>query len=323
MRTLLIAALASLLLVGSASADLTCPSSTTLDTLVKCIRKQMPQVGSAGYVAPTPSQRADWRTVVNQMLQGSCDFAVPVSLNGIVQVRTFTDTGYGRRYCLLMEVRNQNGDRFVDHGFGTFIVYGNATRQLSHQAVHPIFDGTTEIQAVTVFRDTDSRSFLMAGAHRNANSAASACLPEHPESDPSHNVDPMVQATNEELLAYYGAASWFAIQWHGMAATSCRTTDVHLSHGVDAVPAPTDKIRVLRAKVKQHNKNWRVSLPGPYSCDLNATKNMQGRLINGVAAERVCGTPASSITQKFIHIEQHMEFRAPSKWIAPVRDAFP
>jgi len=27
-----------------------------------------------------------------------------------------------------------------------------------------------------------------------------------------------------------------------------------------------------------------------------------------VAAERVCCTPASAITQKFIHIEQHMEF---------------
>jgi hypothetical protein len=79
MRTLLIAAVVSLLLIGSGNADLTCPSSTTLDTLVECIRKQMPQDGSKGYVAPTPSQRADWRIVVNQMLQGSCDFAVPVS----------------------------------------------------------------------------------------------------------------------------------------------------------------------------------------------------------------------------------------------------
>ena len=90
MRTLVIAAVASLLLVGSANADLTCSSSMTLHTLVECIRKQMPQDGSNGYVAPTPSQRADWRIVVNQMLQGSCDFAIPVSLNGIVQVRTFT-----------------------------------------------------------------------------------------------------------------------------------------------------------------------------------------------------------------------------------------
>jgi hypothetical protein len=326
MRTLFIAAVGSLLLVGSGKADLTCPSSVTLDTLVKCVRDQMPQAESNGYVAPTPSQRADWRIVVNQMLQGSCDFTVPVSLNGIVQVRTFTDTGSGRSYCLLMEVRDQNGDGFVDHGFGTFLVYSNATRQLSHQAVHPIFDGNTEMQAVTVFKDTDSRSFLMAGAHRNANPAASACLPGPPpqrESDPSHNVNVMVQATNEELLAYYGATSWFAIQWHGMGTATCPTTDVHLSHGLSVTPAPTDKIAVLRDKLLLHNPSWVVGLPGSGSCGLNATENMQGRLLNGVASERVCCTPASGITQKFIHIEQHMEFRTSSDWIAPVTDAFP
>ena len=63
-----------------------------------------------------------------------------------------------------------------------------------------------------------------------------------------------------------------------------------------------------------------MSLPGSGSCDLNATENMQGRLLNGVAAECVCCTAASSITQKFIHIEQHMEFRNPGDWIAPVAD---
>jgi hypothetical protein len=323
MRTLALAALGSLLLVGSGNAaDLTCPSSMTLDALVTCIRAQMPRAASNGYVAPTPSQRADWRILVNRMLQGSCDFAVPLSLDGIVQVRTFTDTGNGRSYCLLIEVRDQDGDGVVDHGFGTFLVNRDATRELSHQAVHPIFDSNTEIQAVIVFKGTDSRSFLMAGAHRNANSAASACLPAHRESDPSHNVNPMVQATNEELLAHYGAASWFAIQWHGMGADTCPTTDVHLSHGRDDVP-PETKIAALRAKLLQHNPTWHVSLPGSGSCGLNATENMQGRLINGVAAERVCCTPASGITQKFIHIEQHTAFRSPSDWIAPVTDAFP
>jgi hypothetical protein len=323
MRTLLIAAVGSVLLIGSGNADLTCPSSMTLATLVECIRAQMPRAGSNGYVAPTPSQRADWRIVANQMLQGSCDFAVPVSLNGLMQVKTFTDTGNGRNYCLLMEVRDQNGDGSVDNGFGTFIVYSKATRQLSHQAVHPIADSTTEIQAVTVFRDTDSRSFLMAGAHRDANSAASACLPEHRESDASHNTNTMVQATNEELLAYYGAASWFAIQWHGMAATTCPDTDLHLSHGLNIIPTPTDKIEMLRDKLLLRNPAWVVSLPGPNSCSLNATQNVQGRLLNGVAAERICCTAASNITQKFIHIEQHLEFRNPGDWIAPVTDTFP
>jgi hypothetical protein len=323
MRTLFIAALGSLLFVGSGNADLTCPSSMTLDSLVRCIRVQMPQEESNGYVAPTPSQRADWRIVVSQMLQGSCDFAVPANLYGIVQVRTFTDGSNGRSYCLLMEVRDQNGDGYVDYGFGTFIVYDQATRQLSHQAVHPIADSTTEIQAVTVFKDTGSRSFLMAGAHRNATSAQSSCLPEYRASDASHDSNNMVQATIEELLAYYGTASWFAIQWHGMATTTCPNTDIHLSHGLNVIPALADRIAVLRDKLLLHNPTWVVSLPGPGLCDLNATKNVQGRLLNGVAPERVCCSVASHITQRFIHIEQHPSFRIPSEWIAPFTDAFP
>ncbi len=53
-----------------------------------------------------------------------------------------------------------------------------------------------------MLKGTDSRSYLMAGAHRDANSAPSTCLRSHPESDASHNSNTMVQATNEALLAY-------------------------------------------------------------------------------------------------------------------------
>lgn len=323
MRKLFIPIVGSFLPAACGNADLTCSSSTTLESLVTCISMQMPQRDSNGYVAPTSTQRADWRTAVNQMLQGSCDFAVPASLNGIVQAKTFTDTSNGRNYCLLMEVLDQNGDGYVDNGLGTFVVYSKATRQLSHQAVHPIADSATEIQAVTVFKDTGSRSFLMAGAHRDANSAVSACLPDRRESDASHNSNTMVQATNEELFAYYGTAPWFAIQWHGMAAITCPKTDVHPSHGLNVTLAPTDKIAVLRDRLLLHNPKWVVDLPGNDSCDLNATENVQGRLLNGVAADSVCGTAASSYTQKFIHIEQDPNFRDPSDWIAPITDTFP
>ena len=323
MRKLFIPVAGSLLLVACGRADLTCSSSTTLESLVTCIRDQMPQSGSNGYVAPTPSERADWRTVVNQMLQGSCDFAVPASLNGLVQVKTFTDTSNGRNYCLLMEVLDQDANGKVDRGFGTFIVYNRATRQLSHQAVHPIADATTESQAVTVFKDTDSRTYVMAGSHRDANSAASTCLPSFVEADASHNSSTMVQATNEELAAYYGAASWFAIEWHGMAASTCSMTDVFPSHGRDVAPAPTDKIAVLRDNLLAHHPTWHVDLPGSGKCSLTATENVQGRLLNGVAAESVCGTAASSYTQKFVHIEQDPNFRNPDDWIAPITETFP
>ena len=323
MRRLFIAIVGSSLLTGCSFPLWTCPSSSTLESLVTCVRDQMPQSGSNGYVAPTPALQGDWRSVVRQMLQGSCDFALPSSLDEVVQVRTFTDTSNGRNYCLLMEVRDRNRNNFVDNGFGTFIVFNGAVRELSHQAVHPVADSTTEIQAVTVFKNTDSRSDLMAGAHRDANAAPSTCRTSFPESDASHNTNTMVQATNEALLAHYGAAPWFAIQWHGMAASTCPKTDVYPSHGRNAAPAPIDRNAVLRDKLLALHPAWRVDLPGSGACDLNATENAQGLLLNGVGAAGLCGPPAPSYTQKFLHIEQDPNFRNPSDWVPAIVQTFP
>jgi hypothetical protein len=202
---------------SAAVADLTCASSMTLESLAACIRKQMPQSGSNGFVAPNAIEQADWRAVVKQMLQGSCDFTLPASLSGIMQIRTFTDSANGRNYCVLMEVRDANGDGSVDRGWGTFIVNNDAMRELSHQAPHPISDSTTEMQALTIFKETDSRSYLMAGAHRDANAANSTCQNStcqgsHKEADAAHNTATMFHATNQELINWYGAASWHAIQ---------------------------------------------------------------------------------------------------------------
>ncbi len=93
--------------LAAAAADLTCPSATTLDGLVSCIRDQMPGSGSNGFVFPSATQKTDWRWIVRQMLGGSCDFQPPASLSGIVKVRTFTDSGNGESYCVLMEVQQQ------------------------------------------------------------------------------------------------------------------------------------------------------------------------------------------------------------------------
>lgn len=323
MRRLFTAIVGSCLLSGCGFPLLTCQSSATLESLVTCVRDQMPQSGSNGYVVPTPGQREDWRTVVRQMLKGSCDFALPSSLDEVVQVRTFTDSGNSRNYCLLMEVGDRNRNNVVDNGFGTFIVFNGAVRELSHQAVHPIADSTTEIQAVTVFKNTDSRSYLMAGAHRDANAARSTCRTSFPESDASHNINTMVQVTAEELLAHYGDAPWFAIQWHGMAASTCPKTDVYPSHGRNAAPAPTDKNAVLRDNLLALHSTWHVDLPGSGSCDLNATENAQGLLLNGVGAEGLCGPSAPSYTQKFLHIEQDPNFRNPDDWIPAIVKTFP
>jgi hypothetical protein len=321
--TVTIGVMAWALPAAADAADLTCSSATNLDALATCVRGQMPASGSGGYVAPTAVQQTDWRTVVQQMLGGSCSATLPASLAGIMQRRTFTDASNARSYCLLMEVRDADSNGKVDRGWGTFIVYANASRELSHHAPHPIADSTTENQAIGVFRDTDSRSYLMAGAHRLANSGASSCQSGYGPADAAHNVDNMFQATNAELMAHYGTNDWWAVQWHGMAADTCTAAQVYLSHGRNVLPASGDKIAALKSNLLAHHPTWAVQTTGTGACTLNATDNTQGRLINGVAPAQVCGTAASSYTGRFLHVEQDPGFRAPADWVQAVNDTWP
>ena len=312
------------LLSGSAfAADLTCSSATTLEALATCIRTQMPGSGSNGFVAPGAAEQADWRSVVGQMLGGQCGFALPASLAGIMQMRTFIDSQNGKSYCLFMETLDANNNGIVDRGWGTFIVDPNAVRELSHHAPHPISDSTTESQAIGIFKGTNSRSYLMAGAHRSANGGSSSCQSSYGPADAAHNVANMFHPTNAELMAFYGTAPWYAIQWHGMAADTCSNVEVYLSHGRNVAPIPGDEIVELKNNVLAYHPTWRVETPGTGACSLNATDNTQGRLINGVAPGSVCGTAASSYTGQFIHIEQDPAFRTPADWIAAVSDTWP
>jgi hypothetical protein len=306
-----------------AAATLTCPSAATLEDLAVCIRTQMPGSGSNGFVAPNAAEQADWRTVVRQMLQGQCGFALPASLSTAMQIRTFTDSGNGKSYCLLMEVLDANNNGKVDRGWGTFLVDNAAVRELSHQAPHPISDSTTEVQAIGLFKGTESRSYLMSGAHRDANGGSSSCQSSYGPADAAHNVANMFHATNAELMAWYGANEWYAIQWHGMAADTCGTVEVYLSHGRNVAPLSADKISELRTNVLTDHPTWKVFTPGTGACSLNATDNTQGRLINGVDPNSVCGTAAISYTGRFLHIEQDPGFRTPADWLHAVGVTFP
>lgn len=308
---------------GTASAaNLTCSSATTLDALATCLRNQIPASGSNGFAAPTVSEQNDWRGVVNQMLNGSCSITLPPSIASIAQVRTFTDSGSGTSYCLLMEVLDANANGKVDRGWGAFMVNPNAVREISHQAPHPISDSTTENQAIGIFGGSDSRSYLMAGAHRLANSGSSSCQSSYAPADAAHNVNNMFHATNLELMAFYGSNDWQAIQWHGMAADTCDAAEVYLSHGRTVSPAAGDKNLELKNTMLGYHPTWDLETPGTGACTLNATDNTQGRLINGVPAASVCGTAASSYNGRFLHIEQDPGFRTPSDWIPSVNEVW-
>ena len=295
-------ALTSLLLLSVAfPTRAACPRETTLEGLVTCIRNEMPRGGSNGFIPPSRSERDAWRAAVRRMLDGSCH-------------ETFTDAENGKTYCVMLDLAR---------GWGAIIVDPKAMREISHQAPHPIADSTTELQAVGVFKRTSSRSFILAGAHRGANTAANHCQSSYGSADVAHHTDNMFHAAHEELMDWYGTRPWYAIQWHGMAADTCTLVDVYLSHGRNVPPAAGDKITALKSALLCHHPDWKVETTGTGACTLNATDNTQGRLLNGVDPSAVCSTAASSYSGRFIHIEQDPGFRSAADWVAVIVETFP
>jgi hypothetical protein len=318
---------ASLLLAGATAAgaaQLTCSHTTTLEALVGCIVDQMPQKHSDGYVAPSRQQRADYRTVVKQMLHGQCDCTLPASLASALQRRAFTDSQNDQDYCLLMETEDANDDGYVDKGWGTFIVYHNAVREISHQAPHPIYDGDTADQAIELFKSTHARSFLMCGAHRHANGTTGGCQASYGLADCAHNKANMFTMANQELDDFYGTSSWTAIQWHGMSEDTCDGISAYMSHGVNATPATSTRLSLLKQLITDAQPDWDVRDSGDGGCHLHATDNVQGRMLNGVPYSNACSTAASApVGDKFIHIEQKPgPYQEASQWSQAVRDAW-
>jgi hypothetical protein len=290
-----------------AQETLACPTATTLDALATCISNQMPRQNSGLYVPPTPGEQADFAAVVTQMLTGQCEFALPDSLAANYQISTFSDSGTGKSYCLLMEVLDADGDGFVDKGWGTFIVNSNATRpMLNHSAPHPRFDSTTENQAINIFQDTDSGSYLMCGAHRHANgTTGGSCEAGYGEADCAHQNNTMFHAAVVALDQFYAGATWTHIQWHGNS--SC-PMDVFGSQGFNAKQPADSNVLSLRDLMAINQPDYTFELTPNGNCSLNGTENVQGRYLNG--ADDVCqpndlGTP----TNKFVHLEQSINIR--------------
>ncbi|WP_437312536.1 hypothetical protein [Sorangium sp. So ce385] len=308
---------------ATGAVELTCASSATLEALVSCIRDQMPGRGSRSLVAPSFLEMSAWRSVVSAMLRGDCGFALPYSLSPLVRIRPFRDAESGRSYCVLLETADWNGDGIVDRGFGAFIVDAGAERELSHQVAHPIADAGTETQAVTVFKETRSRTFLLAGAHRDASPGVSGFYGSSVSSDAAHSAATMFHATHVEIAAYYGEKPWWAIQWHGMSEDTCEVVDVHLSHGVDTSPTAGDKIMELRDHLRAHEPTWRIGVAGGRECALNGTSNIQGHYLNSAPTGWTYGGAAAPPSRRFVHIEQHPGFRDPERWIAAVLATWP
>jgi hypothetical protein len=306
-----------------AASNLDCASAITLGDLVGCIRSHMPRSGSEGFIVPTTAERLAFRGVVAEMLKGHCDFALPKNLAGAMRLGSFEDQGAEKSYCVLMEVRDADADGYVDRGWGTFIVDPDASRELVHEAPHPLSDADTDLEAVEIMKGTDSRGFLLCGAHRAANAAQSGCDPRYAQADCAHAVANMFHAAVLEIDAFYGARPHVQIQWHGMGATTCASMGAYVSQGLAEAPGAGAKALALQMNAMLQNPAWIVGVPGSGDCNLDGTDNVAGRFLNGVPLAGVCGTDAVSATGEFLHIEQHAALRVASGWIGPIVTTFP
>ncbi|MCK4762679.1 MAG: fibronectin type III domain-containing protein [Candidatus Aminicenantes bacterium] len=307
--------------VYTRAATLNCSTCTTLEQLYDCIKDQM-RLRDDGYTQPTAQQLTDLRTVMGQMLDGQTGITLPASISTIMAFSRFTDTGNSRTYSVLMEVEDGNNDGMVDKGFGTFIVYNEADKELNIAASHPAYDLTTGEECIRIFKYTGARAFSANGTHRYASSTTSPCQSSYKISDGAHNADLMFFGATQELLDYYGSNPWFQIQYHGMATDSC-SCDVLMSHGERLdTPLPADIIYTFQSNVLSYNPSWDVDVDGATSCTLDGGSNTSGRLISGVAASQVCGTAPSSRSEQFIHIEQISDCRTATDWIDAVNDTF-
>lgn len=308
---------------GSPASAMSCQGTETLEDLVSCIRSHMPGSQSGVFVAPTSAEREAFRKVTRAMLAGGCDSVVSPALSSLVEVRPFLDHSSGRVYCVMLEVLDAAGDGIVDRGFGTFIVDPSAEREVVHEAPHPIADAGTELQAVTVFKWTRSRSYLLAGTHRNAITGERSCTGQGSPSDVAHDAGNLFHATNAMLAEHYGDARFWVLQWHGMAARTCSYSDVHLSSGLDERHARRLSLSNLRRALLREHPGWRITMAGASTCGLDATENVEGRWLNGVPPDEVCDAAAAVSTERFIHIEQDPAFRDASDWIDAIRVTFP
>ncbi|MEM1094487.1 MAG: hypothetical protein AAGJ10_07775 [Bacteroidota bacterium] len=140
MKALTLLGLWAMLLTAPALArDVDCSSETTLEALIDCVKDHMPVEDAQIFRVPNNTEQAAWNTIVTDMMEdnGSCSVSLPAALTANFSVFLFTDTSNSRTYCVLLEVTDNDANDVFDYGWGMFIVYHGATRNLSIEVPHP------------------------------------------------------------------------------------------------------------------------------------------------------------------------------------------
>ncbi|PPQ99978.1 hypothetical protein CVT24_009557 [Panaeolus cyanescens] len=342
-------------------------TSTTVEALIDCLYDYtVPSnyYSCAAFATAQPQVSPDevtgWTAAVTQLLNagGTCSLPTGSTISGSYQVTDFFDTTSGRNYCVLSEIDavTVGSKNYFTRGWGTFVTPRDvtlATMTLHHSAPHPIADTDTPHQAAAIFIGTDSRSLLVAGRHRAALSSTSVSPPNPPpcvidscvntaytQTDPVHDADEPFHLAMVSIRTWQNAqtggcpgATCAYLQWHGKGSSTCSSDNVFLSSGLGSggtcYNPTTLPINRIKAELNSVFPTGTHATPADDpACTLTATRNLFGRLVNGVAAGNVCTTAGSCVGTdfgQFVHLEQESAYRSSTNynnWITAITNAF-
>ncbi|KAJ8518754.1 hypothetical protein ONZ45_g4208 [Pleurotus djamor] len=318
-------------------------SIATITDLVACLEKftvSFDFYGQTSYdlAQPTPNQLTAWLEVIYALLHvdGNCtSIILPAILDDHYSVTLFTELNADvppRSFCVLSEAQFEVETGFYVKGWGLVVVPANRHERMLHfSAPHPIFDTNTAQQSAALFSRTNAKSLLVTGRIRNAFQVNSACTHPGPgdglffKTDPAHDDNEPFFAAAKVIRRWQNeqggcpSQSCAFIQMHGKAASSCPSDTVFMSSGLGSSPSSvawytdmiTSPIRRLQAQLRQTIPIWTFSLPSESPCNLVATTNIFGRLLNGIEEDKVCleEADATTVSGEFIHLEQSIAAR--------------
>jgi hypothetical protein len=299
-----------LILFAASAAHAQVYQSGDLLAHIDSINGAMPSAADGGdYLQPNLASRELWREMVDHLLAGEYGAAHTDALTKNYQVVLWTDTATpGNPVHAILERTAGSTSRY----WGTYVFNTAPSRQhLVVQCPHPIADVNTEDQGIRMYRSTSARAYFVAGTHRcngttystcdGTTTACSGTSEAFRYSDMAHVVESAFQVTAEAMLD--DDAYLIVVQPHGFTQGT-GDPDVVISNGTTSAPSGADYAAAVATALEtiDGTLDARVVHLDVTPSSLWATTNTQGRLLNGSASP--CGTPASSATGRFIHVEQ-------------------
>jgi len=238
---------------------------------ISALEENMPRTNSEGFVAPTGQEKADFAELTSSLL-GANDLAraSQLAVKNNYSLTYYVDRGDDNAVNYLLRE-----DKPIQKGWGLYAIRADSTSNIIIEAPHPLYDRRTPSVALNIYRALDARAFLIAGAHRNANSDGSA--------DMAHTAESIFQSAHEALSQEIQIASGnvIVLQIHGFHTSKhAGYPQVVFGFGEKIQPSELNLAQKLGDALSEHGVIVGLCT-GDVWQDLCGTTNTQASTMNG------------------------------------------